>query len=111
MVQCDEVFAALGDPTRQRMVDLLSLRDRTVSELAGHFPISLTGALKHLRVLQDVGVVSRRKLGRTVTVRLERDALVAAEGWLHDTRTFWSHQLDNLADRLADDVPSSKEDR
>jgi DNA-binding transcriptional ArsR family regulator len=87
MVQCYEVFAALGDPTRQRMVDLLSLRDRTVSELAGHFPISLTGALKHLRVLQDVGVVSRRKLGRTVTVRLERDALVAAEGWLHDTRT------------------------
>jgi DNA-binding transcriptional ArsR family regulator len=109
MVQCHEVFAALGDPTRQRMVDLLSQRERSVSELAGQFSISLPGTLKHLRVLQDVGVVSRSKHGRIVTVRLEPEALVAAEEWLHDARTFWSHQLDNLADRFAGDVP--KEDR
>ena len=109
MVQCHEVFAALGDPTRQRMVDLLSQRERSVSELAGQFSISLPGTLKHLRVLQDVGVVSRSKHGRIVTVRLEPEALVAAEDWLHDARAFWSHQLDNLADRFADDVP--KEDR
>ena len=109
MVQCYEIFAALGDPTRQRIVDLLTQRERTVSELAGQFSISLTGTLKHLRVLQDVGVVSRSKQGRTVTVRLEPHALVAAEDWLHDTRTFWIHQLGNLADHFADGVP--KEER
>ena len=105
MVQCHEVFAALGDPTRQRMVVLLTQRERTVSELAGQFSISLPGTLKHLRVLQDVGVVSRSKHGRIVTVRLEPEALGAAEDWLHRTRTFWSQQLGNLADHFADGNP------
>jgi DNA-binding transcriptional ArsR family regulator len=105
MVQCYEVFAALGDPTRQRMVELLTQRQRTVSELAGQFSISLPGTLKHLRVLQDVGVVRRTKCGRTVTLQLEPEALGAAEEWLHRTRTFWSQQLGNLAEHFADESP------
>jgi len=105
MVKHYEVFAALGDPTRQGIVDLLTRRERTVSELAGEFAISLPGTLKHLRVLQSVGVVSRTKTGRTVTVRLEPEPLGAAEDYLRRTRTFWIHQLDNLADRFADSKP------
>jgi DNA-binding transcriptional ArsR family regulator len=108
MVQHHEVFAALGDPTRERIVGLLTERERTVSELAGEFSISLPGTLKHLRVLQDVGVVSRRKTGRTVTVRLEPEPLGAAEEWLHGTRMFWSRQLGNLADRFTDTTPKEQ---
>lgn len=91
------VFAALGDPRRALLVSLLAQRDRTVSELAAHLPISLPGTLKHLTVLESAGLVRRHKSGRTVTVTLERERLRAAEDWLHRTRTFWATQLDNLA--------------
>ena len=91
------VFAALGDPTRQAMITLLAERDRSVSELAAEFPISLQGTLKHLGVLERAGVVGRAKAGRTVTVHLEHETLEGAEAWLHRTRSFWTNQLDRLA--------------
>jgi DNA-binding transcriptional ArsR family regulator len=96
MVEC-RVFAALGDPTRQVMVSLLAERDRSVSELAAEFPISLQGTLKHLGVLERAGVIGRAKAGRTVTVHLNRDRLGDAEAWLHRTRSFWTNHLDRLA--------------
>ncbi|MGI8949346.1 MAG: ArsR/SmtB family transcription factor [Ornithinimicrobium sp.] len=97
MVNYPAGFAALGDPTRTQIVGLLTQGDRTVSELADQFPISLQGTMKHGGVLEGAGLVSRSKSGRTVTVRLDRAQIAAAETWLHRTRTFWTHQLDNLA--------------
>lgn len=96
-VEPTAVFAALGDPRRVLLVDLLAQGDRTVSELAAELPISLPGTLKHLGVLEAAGLVSRSKAGRTVTVHLEREPLSAAEAWLRRTRAFWSTQLDSLA--------------
>ena len=95
------IFAALGDPRRALLVDLLAQRDQTVSELAAHLPISLPGTLKHLTVLESAGLITRTKTGRTVTVHLERDQLHAAEEWLRRTRTFWTAQLGNLAQSFA----------
>lgn len=95
------VFAALGDPRRALIVDLLAQRDQTISELAAHLPISLPGTLKHLSVLESAGLISRTKRGRSVTVRLEREPLRSAEEWLHRTRTFWTTQLGNLAESFA----------
>ena len=104
MVDCpDRVFAALGDARRAWLVDLLAHGDRTVSELAATMPISLQGTLKHLRVLEDAGLVSRAKHGRTVTVHLEADRLTEAEAWLQHTRTFWSRQLTSLAASFEED--------
>lgn len=113
------VFAALGDPRRALIVDLLAQRDRTVSDLAEHLPISLPGTLKHLGVLESAGLISRSKQGRTVTVRLCREPLSDAEEWLHRTRTFWTEQLGNLAQSFGPAAPlptgppatSSKETR
>ncbi len=79
------------------MVDLLAQRDRTVSELAEMLPITLQGTLKHLGVLEQAGLVTRSKAGRTVTVHLEQHRLAEAEAWLHRTRTFWSGRLGDLA--------------
>jgi DNA-binding transcriptional ArsR family regulator len=93
----DRVFHALGDERRAWLVDLLAQRDHTVSELAATLPISLQGTLKHLAVLEDAGVVSRSKQGRTVTVHLEGDRLVEAQEWLERTRRFWTRQLTSLA--------------
>lgn len=91
------VFAALGDSRRAGLVDLLAQRDHTVSELAATLPISLPGTLKHLGVLEEAGLVSRRKDGRKVTVHLEVERLTEAERWLRQSRTFWSRRLDSLA--------------
>lgn len=105
MVNCSgadtAVFAALGDPTRQRLVELLARRPATVSELAARLPISLPGTLKHLGVLERAGVVTRTKSGRTVTVSLRPEALEEAEAWLHRTRSFWTRRLDDLARSFA----------
>jgi predicted ArsR family transcriptional regulator len=79
------------------MVTLLAERERTVSELAAEFPISLQGTLKHVLVLERAGVVGRAKAGRTVTVSLQRESLASAEEWLHRHRIFWTNQLDRLA--------------
>ncbi|WP_114905622.1 ArsR/SmtB family transcription factor [Ornithinimicrobium murale] len=101
-----EVFAALGDPRRALILTLLAQRDRTVSELAAHLPISLPGTLKHLAVLESAGLVNRSKTGRTVTVTLQPERLQDAEEWLHRARTFWASQLGNLARSF---TPPSKE--
>lgn len=92
-----QVFAALGDERRALVVDLLAEGDHTVSELAAALEISLPGTLKHLGVLEEAGLVSRTKSGRTVTVRLEADRLADAEQWLRRTRRFWAGQLAGLA--------------
>ncbi len=94
------LFAALGDRTRTQMVTLLAQRDHTVSELAGQFPISLPGAMKHLGVLERAGLVSRTKAGRTVTISLQRPRLESAEVWLHRHRVFWTDHLARLASHV-----------
>jgi DNA-binding transcriptional ArsR family regulator len=106
----EAVFAALGDERLTWLVDLLTRGDRTVSELAATLPISLQGTLKHLAVLEQAGVVTRRKQGRTVTVHLERERLGEAEAWLHRTRTFWARQLSSLAHAMTetDDQPTEE---
>ena len=98
MVNHVEVFAALGDANRTRMVTLLSRGDVSVSQLARHVDISLPATLKHLGVLETAGLVSRTKTGRTVTVHLETEPLSATEAWLHRTGSFWTSQLTALAD-------------
>ncbi|MFX4273397.1 ArsR/SmtB family transcription factor [Propionibacteriaceae bacterium Y1685] len=98
MVNQTEVFAALGDQRRALIVSLLAQRPRSISELAGHVGISTPGTMKHLTVLESVGLVTRTKAGRVVTVRLEPQAFVPAEEWITRMRAHWEQQLDQLAD-------------
>ena len=70
--------------------------DAPVSALATDHPISLPAFLKHLRLLEDAGLVSTEKVGRVRTCRLCADGLDAAEDWLRTHREFWNQQLDNL---------------
>ena len=97
-----EVFAALGDPTRQRLVALVAAGTTTPSALAREVGISLPGTLKQLAVLERAGLVERTKTGRTVTVALRPEGMTEAEEWLHRTRLFWTHQLAALAASFAD---------
>src|SRR6266511_3986097 len=77
-----EVFEALADPTRRRIVELLAHKERSAGELAGHFRVSRPAVSKHLRVLRETGVVRVREVAQKRIYRLEPKALGRAEVWL-----------------------------
>jgi DNA-binding transcriptional ArsR family regulator len=94
----DRTFAALGDPTRRAILARLEQEDgRSVSDLARPFAIQLPTVMKHLGVLEDAGLISRSKAGRTVTVRLCPEPMRDAMAWLQRYERFWSASLDRLA--------------
>ena len=92
----DAVFHALADPTRRAMLGHLAERELTIGELATPFHMSFAGASKHVRVLEDAGLVKRTIRGRTHLCRLEAARLAEANAWLRRYERFWSAKLDAL---------------
>jgi DNA-binding transcriptional ArsR family regulator len=80
------IFAALGDPVRRAIVDRLVEGDATVNEIAELFPISLQAVSKHIKVLEGVGVVSKRREAQTRPVHLEVGPLADSADWLEAHR-------------------------
>ena len=97
----DAAFQALADPTRRGIVERLTERPASVSELARPLAMSLPAVMQHLQVLEASGLVRTEKVGRVRTCRLEPQALRQVEQWLHDRRTSWEQRLDRLGDLLA----------
>lgn len=94
----DRTFAALVDPTRRAILARLEREDAaSVSALAQPFAIKLPAVMKHLDVLDDAGLITRSKIGRTVTVRLRPEPIREAMDWLRRYERFWSQSLDRLA--------------
>jgi DNA-binding transcriptional ArsR family regulator len=95
--ELDAVFAALADSTRRGILETLSRGDSAVSELAAPYEMSLPGFMKHLRVLEDAGLVSRTKEGRVVSCALEAQPMKEASVWMSRYEKFWTDKLDSLA--------------
>ncbi|HKW36242.1 MAG TPA: metalloregulator ArsR/SmtB family transcription factor [Burkholderiales bacterium] len=93
----DAIFTALADPTRRRVVKALSGGSLPVTALARPFAMSLPGFMKHLRILEDAGLITREKEGRVVSCTLAADPMKKASEWLDRTREFWEKRLDALA--------------
>ena len=103
------VFHALGDTTRRQMLRDLATGERTVSELAQPFAMSLAAASKHIKVLEGAGLIRREVRGRTHVCRLEPGPLASAHEWLGFYERFWNSRLDVLEQLLRDeDVTKSK---
>jgi DNA-binding transcriptional ArsR family regulator len=92
----DTTFQALADPTRRGMLATLALGEKSIGELAEPFEMSFAGASKHVKVLEQAGLVARRKQGRTHVISLEARPLEEAERWLRQWEKFWSVRLDRL---------------
>lgn len=90
------VFHALGDPTRRAMLRALAGGARTVGELAEPFPISLAAVSKHVKVLEEAGLVRREIRWRTHVCSLEPGPLADAHAWLAFYEGFWNDRLDAL---------------
>jgi DNA-binding transcriptional ArsR family regulator len=93
----NRTFGALGDPTRRAILAKLEREGAaSVSVLARPFAIKLPAVMKHLDVLDQAGLVTRSKAGRTVTVRLASQPMREAMDWLRRYERFWSASLDRL---------------
>jgi DNA-binding transcriptional ArsR family regulator len=94
--QLDQVFRALGDPTRRAMVQRLAGGHRSVTELARPFAMSLAAASKHVKVLEEAGLVRRTIEGRIHHCRLDPRPLGEAMSWLRRYADFWDERLTAL---------------
>lgn len=94
----DSAFHALADPTRRAVVGRLALGPAPVKELAAPFAMGLPAFLKHLRVLEQDGMITSDKIGRVRTCRINAARLSAAETWLSEQRALWQAHADRLAD-------------
>lgn len=98
--QLNSVFHALGDTTRRQMLADLALGERTVSQLAEPFDISLAAASKHIKALEHAGLIRREVQGRTHVCHLEPGPLASASEWLSHYARFWTGRLDALEQLL-----------
>jgi DNA-binding transcriptional ArsR family regulator len=93
-------YAALAEPSRRRILDLLRGGERSVGDLVDHVGLSQPGVSKHLRVLREAGLVAVRPDGRQRWYRLRAQPLAEVDRWLEPYRAHWSDRLDALERHL-----------
>lgn len=89
-------FAALADPTRRAILARLALGETSVSELAEPFDMSLPAVSKHLKVLENAGLIGRGREAQWRPCRIEPEALKEVDGWLEQYRRLWEERFDRL---------------
>lgn len=92
----DHIFRALSDATRRDVLERLTVRPASVSELAAPYGMALPSFVEHLKVLEGSGLVRSHKSGRVRTYELEAERLALAEDWLGRQRALWKRRLDQL---------------
>jgi DNA-binding transcriptional ArsR family regulator len=98
--QIDRTFAALGDPTRRSVLERLGRGSATITELAEPFGISLTGMKKHVRVLEDAGLVTTEKVGRQRVCSVGPRRLEDVHDWTQTYRQMLEQRLDRFGELL-----------
>ncbi len=104
----DRVFSALGDPTRRRIVERLARKRLTVGEIAGEFPMSQPAISKHVRILEQSGLLKREIVGRTHYCTLSPLAMDSAARWIERQRKYWNESLDLLERVLSNASANNK---
>ena len=92
----NDVFGALADPTRRRILEHLAHGDQCVTDLARPHDMSLPAVSKHLRVLEDAGLIRRQRNGRVHQMKLEAKPMQEAQAWIDRYRKFWEANLDQF---------------
>jgi DNA-binding transcriptional ArsR family regulator len=95
-----DVYAAIADPTRRRILDLLATAQRSVTDLAAPFQMSRPAVSQHLRVLREAGLVSEHRSGRQRIYQLEPAGLREVDLWLRSYQRFWQTKFAALGDYL-----------
>lgn len=98
----NEVFLALADPTRREVIRSLGRGPASVGELARPFAITLPSFLKHIRALEESGLIRTSKSGRVRTCTLDHDRLAVVGDWLDEHRRLWDERTDRLESLVTD---------
>ncbi|AAU24433.1 metalloregulator ArsR/SmtB family transcription factor [Bacillus licheniformis] len=98
-----DVFQAVSDPSRRKMLELLAGKELPVTDISSHFPMSRTAVSKHLRVLSEAGLVSGRKAGREKLYRLHPEPLAELQQWLAYFDMYWDNKLSLLKHKVEND--------
>lgn len=98
--ELDRVFGALSDPTRRAILARLAQGDAGVLDVAAPFPMSQPAITKHLRVLEDAGLISRHRLARRRMCHLEPQRLKRLSDWVGSYREFWEESFERLDELL-----------
>ncbi len=102
----DQVFAALADPTRRQLLELLGgSPGRSASALAGLVPVSRQAVVQHLATLEECRLVQRRRAGREVLFSVRPDRLAATASWLADRADAWRRRLEHLRREVEEERP------
>lgn len=96
----DRIFYALSDQSRRSMIEQLSKKEASVSELAQPFNMSMAAVVQHIQILEECGLIRTHKSGRVRTCQIEPRSLETIEGWLSQRRRFWERNLDRLGEFL-----------
>ncbi len=91
-----DVFQAIADPTRRRIIGLVAREDLNLNAVAGKFRISRPAVSKHIRILTECGLVKIRREGRERYCEAKLDKLGEVSGWVEQYRRFWTQKLDAL---------------
>jgi DNA-binding transcriptional ArsR family regulator len=92
----DQVFRALADPTRRKMLRRLAAGEHSIGELAEPFDMSFAAAAKHVKVLEGAGLLKRTIVGRTHRCRIDAGPLAEADRWIAHYQHFWTDRLEAL---------------
>jgi DNA-binding transcriptional ArsR family regulator len=104
----DASFAALSDATRRGVLEQLGRADASITELAGTFHMTLTGMKKHVRVLEQAGLVSTEKAGRVRTCKLGPRRLAEETAWIEAYRQLWAARFEEL-DEIVQELKQKEE--
>lgn len=94
--QLNAFFGAMSDPTRRAVIERLASGPASVTELHAPHAMALPTFMRHLRVLEDTGIVRSIKKGRVRTCHIDAAPLIEAQGWLEWQRTIWEKRMDQL---------------
>ncbi|MEO6098354.1 MAG: metalloregulator ArsR/SmtB family transcription factor [Fibrobacteria bacterium] len=98
----DRIFNALGDPTRRELLEMLTGKPVSLSQLAGPLQISLPAVVQHVQVLEAGGLVRTVKIGRVRTCQIDTAGFSLAQQWMDARRSLWEKRLDRLGDLLGE---------
>ena len=101
-----DVFQAIADPTRRKLLELLADSQLSIATLSSHFTMSRTAVTKHLGILELAGLVKSQKIGREKLYRLEAKPLQTLKHWLEFYEQFWDDKLEKLKMIAEEDVNS-----
>ncbi len=104
--QRHDIFQAIADPTRRKILRMLADKELPVTVISNHFPMSRTAVSKHLRILSESKLVSLEKVGREKRYKLQPEALLELKQWLSFYEQFWDNKITKLKHLVEEDENS-----